>query len=163
MFKNVCQFTVFIFIINVTLIKSLHVQGTWKTNNFFMFLSKFGFQRTEPHDVAGTQGYIYGNITSKDATGRPLTLAVLDSQYFMEFYANRTKHRESACDLMFRKIDTIAFDSECHTSGREDFLRRIPCPEGEYCVDEDEASNVISGYQFTYKVVDQTEPRCFDH
>ena len=41
----------------------LRIQGEFHTKDFFMFLAKFGFQKTDLRDSANTQGYIFGNVT----------------------------------------------------------------------------------------------------
>ena len=145
-------------------VDGLHLQGSWSSRNFFKFLDKFGFQQTNLHDKLNTQGYIYGNITSRDNVTTDLTFVVVDSEYFLEYYGNRTTLPHSkACPAMFKKVDTIAWDYSCNPNGREDFLRRIPCPKGQLCVDEagdqDTANRVVPGYQFTYAVQDTTQPR----
>lgn len=138
----------------------LHLKGTWRSRDFFTFLAKFGFQQTNMHDKSNTQGYIYGNITSKQNVTHSLTFVVVDSEYFLEFYGNRSvRPRTKACPAMFTKIDTIAWDQTCNVGGKEDFLRRIPCPRDELCVDEDKPDWVITGFQFTYRVQDTSQPR----
>ena len=43
---------------------ALRVQGEFDLRqDFFIFLAKFGFQKTEIRDPNNTQGVIYGNIT----------------------------------------------------------------------------------------------------
>ncbi|XP_076463418.1 integral membrane protein GPR180-like isoform X2 [Babylonia areolata] len=143
---------------------ALHLQGTWNSKDFFVFLAKFGFQKTNPQRLDDTQGYIYGNITAVDASGaavnrEDLTLVVVDSEYFIHFYGNRTLRLTEVCPVMFQKIDTIAFDYMCNAKGVEDFLRAIPCPKGRLCSDEDNPANVLPGYQFTFKVRDTEQPR----
>lgn len=61
---------VFVFIallFNVLLFQqasSLHLYGRWDPNeDFFLFLSKFGFQKTELANKNDTQGFIFGNFT----------------------------------------------------------------------------------------------------
>ena len=49
--------------------QSLHLTGTFQSDTFFLFLSKFGFQKTETWNKNHTQGYIYGNITDVLDTG----------------------------------------------------------------------------------------------
>ena len=61
--------------------------------------------------------------------------------------------------MMFEKIDKIAYYRDCHESGREDFIRRIPCENNKLCPDEDTAENVIPGYQFTFKIRDNNQAR----
>ena len=139
--------------------QSLHLQGRWKTTNFFLFLTKFGFQKTDPEKMIHTQGVIYGNITTNANFTTNLQLVVVDSEYFIQFYGNRTLPTKEACPKMFNKIDTLAFDAVCFPRGVVDFLRKVPCKKGELCFDEDNPSNVIPGYQFTYKVRDTERPR----
>ena len=152
---------VFIFIfVNATCLDCLHLQGTWKSGDFYKFLAKFGFQKTSEHDKLNTQGYIYGNISTKENFTTDMTLVVVDSEYFLQFYGNRSvQPRANACPAMFGKIEKIAWDYSCNPTGREDFLRRVPCPQGKRCVDEDNADRVVHGYQFTYAVQDINQPR----
>lgn len=145
---------------------ALHLEGTWHSKDFFVFLAKFGFQKTNKQKMEDTQGYIYGNIiavnTNSSGTAvahEDLTLVVVDSEYFLDYYGNRTLPLESVCPVMFTTIDTIAFDYVCNTHGLEDFLRAIPCPQGKLCSDEDNPANVLPGFQFTFKVRDTQQPR----
>ena len=50
---------------------ALHVTGTLDdpSKNFFLFLAKFGFQKTGLLNKNETQGYIYGNITYVNENG----------------------------------------------------------------------------------------------
>lgn len=140
---------------------SLHISGKWRTGTFFNFLAKFGFQKTNLKDQANTQGYIYGNITSTSSDLKKfVTLAVLDRGYFLEFYGNSsvTQHA-AACTSMFNKVNNIAYDANCNDMGREDFLRKVPCPTGKICIDEDNVDNIIPGFQFTYMIQDLSQPR----
>jgi hypothetical protein len=140
-------------------IECSHITGTWNSSDFFKFLIKFGFQKTIRHNQKDTLGYVFGNITSKSVINLPITLTVLDRGYFLEYYGNRSiEDKDLACSRMFSKISTIAFDSNCYDQG-EDFLRKVPCPDGKLCVDEDAPWNVIKGYQFTYTVQDLRQPR----
>lgn len=61
------------------------------SRNFFLFLNKFGFIKTDRiADQRATFGYIFGNVSASGAvqTGG-VTLAVLDRHHFLEFYGNR--------------------------------------------------------------------------
>nr|CAG4646152.1 EOG090X03T7 [Macrothrix elegans] len=140
--------------------QSLHITGTWHTSDFFHFLAKFGFQKTNLKDRSQTQGYIYGNITSKTNASHYVTLAVLDRGYFLEYYGNSTlSHKDLACTSMFKKIQTVAYDSGCNEEGPQDLLRKVPCPSGLLCSDEDNPNNVINNYQFTFHIEDLSQPR----
>lgn len=135
-----------------------HLKGTMHGDEFFKFLVKFGFQRTDRHQRESTHGYIFGNITSKHNTSVPITFAVLDRSYFLEYYQNRNLFdKNEACKRMFSKLKTKAFDAKCSPDGN-DYLRRIPCPKGGLCVDEDTPWNVVKGHQFTYVIQDLRQP-----
>lgn len=145
--------------------EALHLKGTWRSSNYYLFLAKFGFQQTtstSEAELTTTQGYIYGNISSSnpDVTNS-LTFVVTDSEYFLEFYGNRSVlPRTKACSMMFTKLDSIAYDATCNKGGAEDFLRKVPCPKGGYCVDEDNETKIIpGGNQFTFRVRDTSQPR----
>ena len=139
---------------------ALHVSGQWHANEFFNFLGKFGFERTNDEDLLGTLGYIYGNVTSQQNVTGQMALVVLDSEYFTEFFGNRLLPRANACSAMFEKISAIMWDEGCNGDGYEDFMRRIPCTANKLCADEmNEPANVIPGYQFTYSVRDTNQPR----
>lgn len=139
--------------------EALRLQKTWNSGDFYNFLAKFGVQKTSDKDLSNTEGFIYGNITTSGRKNTSVTLVVVDSEYFLEFFTNSSSVHSKSCEFMFQKINTIAFDPICTPKGKEDFLRRVPCPEGDLCVDEDTPSNVLSGYQFTYKVQDFHAPR----
>lgn len=68
---------------------AITIEGQFDTREFFLFLNKFGFLKTEKtSETKSSYGYIYGNVTS--GADRPfLTLAVLDRHHFLEFYGNR--------------------------------------------------------------------------
>lgn len=133
-----------------------HLKGTWRTSDFLRFLAKFGFQRTDPGKLQDTQGFIYGNITSRLKTDSVYTLVLVSSEYFVEFYGNRSFMN---CNRMFHKIDSLAFDADCKPEGTEDFLRKIPCKTNTFCIDEDNAINVLPGRQFTFRVQNSETPR----
>ncbi|XP_069698644.1 integral membrane protein GPR180 [Periplaneta americana] len=140
-------------------VDSSHITGTWNTKEFFKFLIKFGFKKTDVHNSKDTSGYIFGNITAKTNFTHNVTFAVLDRGYFLEYYGNRTiVNKEKACTQMFNKISTIAYDFRCYDQG-EDFLRKVPCPKGSVCVDEDAPWNVVKGHQFTFVIEDLMQPR----
>ncbi|KAL1444510.1 hypothetical protein MTO96_029819 [Rhipicephalus appendiculatus] len=137
----------------------LHLRGTFRTGQFFTFLAKFGFKKTDRHDHENTLGYIYGNVTATAAKKGDLThrgtLVVADRDNFLAFYGNRTQgyadgSSASVCDLMFAGINRVAFDSNCNPNGTQDFLRNVPCAAGKLCEDEDKPSRVVAGHQFWY-------------
>lgn len=148
----------------------LHLKGTFKTDDFFKFLTRFGIQSTNTIDKNSTRGFIYGNISIVDGVNidktNPLPrnlqimLTLMDLNYFNEYYKNRRiRPRSEACNLMFRDLDKNAFFFGCNERGKLDFIRHIPCFKNELCNDEDKKENVIPGYQFTYKIQDINQPR----
>ena len=158
-FKPVCLvFICLSFSYQYSFVETAHVTGTWNTREYFRFLIKFGFQKTEVHQE--NDGYIYGNITMTGSLSKKATLAVLDRGYFLEYYGNRTvANKSKACILMFDKISSTAYDSACNDAGEVDFLRKIPCSKGQYCEDEDKPSNVVPNYQFTFRIREIRQPR----
>lgn len=135
-----------------------HLKGTFETKDFFKFLIKFGFQKTDGHSPDTTHGFIYGNVTSRHNYSMPVTLAVLDRSYFLDYYKNREIfNKDEACKRMFSKLNKRAFDPHCSDTGK-DYLRRIPCPKGQLCVDEVNPWNVVKNHQFTYVIQDFKQP-----
>ena len=89
-----------------------------------------------------------------------MTLAVLDRGYFLEFYGNRSVFdKGKACEKMFNKISTVAYDSKCFSGGEQDFLRSVPCQQMKLCPDEDNQYNVVSKSQLTYRIQDLVQSR----
>lgn len=135
-----------------------HLKGKFKNNEFFKFLVKFGFQKTDRHQRELTHGYIFGNITSNHKYHVPITFAVLDKSHFLHYYQNRGNYdKEEACRRMFSSLKDKAFDYNCAPKGG-DFLRRIPCPKNKLCVDEDAPLHVVKGHQFSYVIQSLKQP-----
>ena len=146
--------------------KCLHLRGSWRTSDYFKFLDRFGFQQTDLHDKTSsrnTQGYVYGNITSRDVNvTSAATLVVVDSAYFLQYYGNRTLvPRENACHAMFKNIAPVAWDPDCNPQGQEDFLRKLPCKRDRLCIDNEDIAQdwIIPGFQFTFQIQDVSSPR----
>ncbi|KAG4077941.1 hypothetical protein HA402_013441 [Bradysia odoriphaga] len=140
--------------------QSAHLSGTFRTNDFFKFIVKFGFQKTERHPQKDSFGYIFGNITSRDSFPVPVTFAVLDKYSFLEYYGNRTiLNKDVACQRMFERLDNFAYDKTCNQQAKVDFLRKVPCEKGKLCSDEDTPENVVPDSQFTYVISDLMQPR----
>ncbi|KAL0831433.1 hypothetical protein ABMA28_002236 [Loxostege sticticalis] len=140
-------------------VSSTHIKGTFSTDEFFKFLVKFGFQKTDIHYQKETYGYIFGNITSNQQFKYPITFAVLDGKHFINYYKNRDiQNKELACQLMFQNLNSSAYHPKCNANG-QDLFRRIPCPKGELCIDEDTPWNVIKKNQFTYVIQNTGQPK----
>lgn len=141
---------------------AIHLTGTFRTDDFFKVITKFGFQKAEaaiPH--GGSFGYIYGNITATtDTFVQPISLVVLDKVAFVDFYSNRSHvDHELACQRMFAHLQPLIYDEACNKQGKRDYVRRVPCTLGQLCADEDTPSNLIPQQQFTYTISEVTEPR----
>lgn len=103
--------------------EATHISGTFDTKEFFRFLVKFGFQKTDRHRQKDSYGYIFGNVTSGSNFSVPITLAVLDRGHFLEYYGNRTlEDKSAACALMFNTLNQSSYDVHCNEEG-QDFLR----------------------------------------
>lgn len=143
----------------------LHLTGKWNTEDFFLFVTKFGFQKTETYDHTNTLGFIYGNITSPGyvtSIKHKATFVVVDRPYFLDYYKQRLKYTvnpDKACADMFQNIENVAFDRNCNVNGSEDFLRSVPCPVGQLCEDEDQPDHVVNGHQFTFFVLNSNQAR----
>lgn len=141
-----------------------HLRGKFNPGReFFKFVTKFGFQKSESLALRDTYGYIYGNVTTAGGAwpeNAYLTMAVLDRGRFIDYYGNRTiANRDYACHRMFSRLNTLAFSSSCNPEAKGDYLRRIPCPKGGLCPDEDNPGNVVHGNQFTYVISDLFQAR----
>ncbi|CAK1600851.1 unnamed protein product [Parnassius mnemosyne] len=138
---------------------SAHIKGQFSTKEFFKFLVKFGFQKTDIHFQKETYGYIFGNITSNEHFKYPITFAVLDRRHFIHYYKNRDIiDKEAACQIMFQNLNISAYHPKCNVCG-QDLFRRIPCTKGKLCIDEDTPWNVIRNNQFTYVIQNTGQPR----
>jgi hypothetical protein len=68
---------------------ALILDGSIETNEFFHFVTRFAFLKSEKHQKSH-YGYVFGNITSDSfPKDRHITFAVLDRRHFLEFYGNR--------------------------------------------------------------------------
>lgn len=106
---------------------STHITGTFNTREFFRFLIKFGFQKTDRHRQKDSYGYIFGNVTARTDFDVPITLAILDRGHFLEYYGNRTlTDKSAACAYMFNTLKKSSYDPDCNEDG-QDFLRYIWC------------------------------------
>nr|QVK45727.1 G protein-coupled receptor [Proales similis] len=168
--KQVWLIVVIVFLTQLARLRAVHLRGTFDTRHFFKFLTRFGSQKTDLHNRASTRSYIYGNVTllavNEKASRRQIDhdhsimLVVTDLNYFREFYSQRrVSPRSTACSLMFKTIESVAFYFNCNENGAQDFIRRVPCPVGSICIDEDYQENVIKGHQFTFKIDDPNQAR----
>ncbi|CAO1343743.1 unnamed protein product [Diamesa serratosioi] len=136
------------------------IEGDFEVDDFFKFIIKFGFQKTEKNSAKDSFGYVFGNITANADWSLPVTLALLDKHHFLEYYGNRSiSNRNLACKKMFSRLNATAFDSKCNVNALGDYLRRVPCKNNQLCVDEDSPANLVSESQFTYVISNLNQPR----
>lgn len=150
----------------------LHITGKWDSSNFFTILAKFGVQQTDNLHQLHTQGYIYGNITILDSHGKSFSCTTHDEsqaevylllthrQLFEQIVTNRNGQSDGpTCGRMMAAVHQLAFHPTCSPKATQDFLRRVPCPSGKLCCDEDDPRNVMDNFQFTYSLRDTKQPR----
>ena len=141
---------------------AVRLRGEFSPSDFVRLLTKFGIQKTDQHRPDETFGYIFGNVTllcpsnNCPPTNRTILFLILDYDYFLPMF---NRERTQSCSEMMKNIQTIAFDRQCNEAGTEDFWRRVPCPRGQLCPDEDQPKNVIREQQFTFKIRDINQPR----
>lgn len=148
----------------ISSLNSSHIKGSWNTKqDFFKFLLKFGFDKTDTRNPEYSLGYIYGNISSPTLHPKQNgTFVLLDRTFFLEFYSNRSRFdKQTACNLMFKRINQTVYDPWCNNNKKNnDFLRRIPCPRGMLCAEETtQPLSVVKESQFTFRVEDNSQPR----
>jgi hypothetical protein len=135
----------------------LRVRGVWKSADFYKFVIKFGFQQTDLNDEKNTLGYVYGNVTSSSNGTAKLVLTYSD--LFYDLYESRKRkpvHR--TCANMFKRIGSVAYDGECIFAASDDFIRTIPCPKNDVCLEEGD-SHTIQNSQFTFRIKNENLPR----
>lgn len=129
---------IILFVLRSDSVAPLRVCGTYKSSEFFSFLAKFGFQKTQVRDKNATQGFIFGNITAKvvprdadrsaansslpaSSPSHGVILAVLDRGYFLEFYGNRSlfdKHKVSTAKLYASYCNAGTSNFSCRPAQR---------------------------------------------
>lgn len=126
-------------------VQCVHIKGSWNTQDFFLFLYKFGFQKTDSRDPYSS-GYVYGNISLGDfrqsssssfvdqlnsahiktavnvTSAAAAAFVLVDYDNFYEYYKNSKSSgmREDVCHQMF---DSFHF-GKC-SNGATDYLRNV--------------------------------------
>ena len=168
------QLLILVFYTCLATYQALHLKGTFNTNDYFKFITRFGLQPTDSHNPQDTQGYVYGNITLVNSVNLSpvdnltrelpqnalIMFTLLDYNYFIEYYSKRlVKPESTACSMMFENIGKNAYFYDCKENTNLDFIRRVPCPKTKLCPDEDDAKNVMNNFQFTFKTKDLNQAR----
>lgn len=137
----------------------IHLKGTWKTDDFFFFLIKFGFQKTDLHNPYSS-GYVYGNMTSDNAKlAKFATFVMLDYESFIEYYQRRSpRDKGTACQIMFEKLAVDKCDKQPEAKKTE-YITKVPCPKGKRCANPGSEADFVYGSQFSYQVKDQLQPK----
>ncbi|TNN20546.1 integral membrane G protein-coupled receptor isoform 2 [Schistosoma japonicum] len=167
----------------VDAVNTLHLKGKWNPSNRYLFLTKFGFQRTQIDELEATRGYIYGTMMLENVTTSTqnltdiATLVLVDSEFIVDLYGNATEpiwihnitgmtYQESLwfieterCNKMFGKINSLAWHKTCSPTGEMDLIRSVPCPASGFCAEEDDPESVVPNSQFTFVVQDLRQPR----
>ncbi|CAH8482512.1 unnamed protein product [Schistosoma rodhaini] len=164
-------------------VNTLHLKGKWDPSNRYLFLTKFGFQRTQIDELEATRGYIYGTVNLENGVSNTqnvtdiATLVLVDGEFIMDLYGNATEsiwtqnvtgmtYQESQwlmeterCNKMFDKINSLAWHKTCSPTGEMDLLRSVPCSSSGLCAEEDDPESVVPNSQFTFVVQDLRQPR----
>ncbi|CAH8827787.1 unnamed protein product [Trichobilharzia szidati] len=180
---NRISIAIILLITDVVMVNSLHLRGRWNPSNRYLFLTKFGFQRTQVDELEATRGYIYGTIRLENSTVNEKnltdigTLVLVDGEFITDLYGNATEPmwaqnitgqtgQESQwlmeterCNRMFAKINSLAWHKVCSPTGKMDLLRSVPCPTSGLCKEEDDPGSVVPNSQFTFSVQDLRQPR----
>lgn len=146
----------FLKILNV---KCTHIKGTWKSEDFFLFLVKFGFQKTDLHNPYSS-GYIYGNVTTDNyKSNKTATFVVLEDDDFVDYYRYRLyKNKTVACQQMFKRFSVGKCDRGS-SSVKVDFITDIPCKKNQMCSNAGNSEDFMYGSQFSYQVKDFQQPK----
>lgn len=150
-----------IFFLKILNIKCTNIVGTWNTDEFFLFLVKFGFQKTDSHNPYSS-GFVYGNITTDNYNvNKSATLVLIDYNNFIEYYRtyryNVLKNKDEVCQQMFSKFNF----GKCG----EDYLKKInfisevPCEKNHLCKNAGDSSDYVRGSQFSYQIKDYQHPK----
>ncbi|CAH8447419.1 unnamed protein product [Schistosoma rodhaini] len=164
-------------------VNTLRLKGKWNPSNRYLFLTKFGFQRTQIDELEATRGYIYGTVNLENGVSNTqnvtdiATLVLVDGEFIMDLYGNATEsiwtqnvtgmtYQESQwlmeterCNKMFDKINSLAWHKTCSPTGEMDLLRSVPCSSSGLCAEEDDPESVVPNSQFTFVVQDLRQPR----
>ncbi len=151
-----CFLILFLKILNV---QSTHLKGTWNTDDFFLFLLKFGFQKTDLHDPYSS-GYVYGNFTTDiDKFNKTAALVVVDYDNFYDYYKHSKliNNKEQACQNMFASFNF----GDCGKDYLKNvnFIGEVPCPKNKLCKNAGDSSDTVRGSQFSYQIKDTQNPR----
>lgn len=152
-----------ILFLKILTVRSTRVKGTWNTaDDFFFFLLKFGFQKTDLHNP-DSSGFVYGNITTDNQKFvKSATFIIVDYDNFFEYYKSYkynklSKNKEKLCSQMFSKFSIGKCDDNYLKN--INYISEIPCPKERLCENSGDVSNLVRGSQFSYQIKDYQYPR----
>lgn len=113
-------------IVDLQLIRSIHLTGTWDNAQLFTIIAKFGFQQSDPVDKDHTLGFIYGNITSThNIIDTSRILMAIYPQHRIETLLTATNANDANCSTILDETKRLAFESRCFKAGQLDMLRWV--------------------------------------
>ncbi|KRY41650.1 tRNA-dihydrouridine(20a/20b) synthase [NAD(P)+]-like [Trichinella spiralis] len=146
--------------ISSNVVETVKISGRWHHGSgdpLLTLLAGFGFQKTDPADLEATRGFIFGNIT--DGMAKPAGYLILIASDWIEEMKTVYRSDNASCKQLMSRLSDLAFERRCFPKNGQDFFRSIPCPVGNICPDEDDRTNVISGYQLTFRIQDVIQAR----
>lgn len=153
-----------ILFLKILSVKCTHIVGSWNTDDLFLFLMKFGFQKTDSHNPYSS-GYVYGNITTDNfKLNKSATFVVIDYDNFIGYYRtyrNRDSkalmNKDKACQQMFSKFDF----GKCGEDylKKVNFISEIPCDKNGLCKNAGDPADYVRGSQFSYQIKDYQQPK----
>lgn len=128
-----------------------HLKGTWSSDDFVLFLLKFGFQKTDSHDPSSS-GFVYGNITTDNSKlNKSLAFVVFDYDHFYHFYTfSKFNNKEEACKNMLGCNDSLQ---------SLNFVTDVPCPANGICKNPRKPLELVTGSQFSFHIKDLQYPK----
>lgn len=128
-----------------------HLKGTWSSEDFVLFLLKFGFQKTDSHDPYSS-GFVYGNITTDNSKlNKSVAFVLFDYDHFYHFYTfSKLSNKENACQSMFRCDD----DNQKYFN----YVADVPCPANGICKNSKKPLEIVRGSQFSFQIKDLQYP-----
>lgn len=129
-----------------------HLKGTWSSDDFVLFLLKFGFQKTDSHDPSSSSGFVYGNIsTDNSKLNQSVAFVVFDYDHFYHFYTfSKLLSKEEACKNMF----------SCDDENQKtlNYVIDVPCPANGICNNSKTPLELVHGSQFSFHMKDLQYP-----
>uniref|UniRef100_A0A8R1HPZ3 GpcrRhopsn4 domain-containing protein n=1 Tax=Caenorhabditis japonica TaxID=281687 RepID=A0A8R1HPZ3_CAEJA len=140
-------------------VNAAHITGSWNpSEEKVLVVTKFGYQQTKSNSEKDHRGFLYGHFLPQTTFNysNPVLLAIVSSENINIFRKN--SDYGMSCGSMLHNLTRKGFEPRCFPNGTSDVFRWIPCPEGHLCKGEDNASNVVPGYQMTMQIQEPYNP-----